>query len=192
MDETRQNETRPELNPCPFCGRRASYKNGQVWCNPDPYPFKIKDGKIIGGVWVACDFCPCELGKFEPDTYENIDGAYSTFEEAAGAWNRCLNPIQNLNELIERYHEVANALNAYRRTHGFEPGARVICRYKDEPEKKGVVAPYGDAWSRNLSHYSVPVRLEGGRLQPWSIENLGIVSAADSVQDAPKSSDASR
>lgn len=80
-----------------------------------------------------------------------------------------------IKELEENYCKAANALTDYRSKHGFEPGTKVMARYREEPEKKGIIAPYGDAWSM-VKHISVPVLLDSGVLQPWSMSNLTVIA----------------
>lgn len=82
----------PHLDPCPFCGGRASI------CYPyAPYTQEmveymascksiVKLGSLLGGCWVNCD-CGAELGRGGWDSQENDNGNYETFEDAAAAWN---------------------------------------------------------------------------------------------------------
>lgn len=78
--------------------------------------------------------------------------------------------MNNIEELEENYCVAANALTRYRRENGFEPGARVIARYREEPEKRGVIAEYGEVW--NGHGLNVPVLLDTGILQPWPLSQL--------------------
>lgn len=90
-----------------------------------------------------------------------------------GQMERNMDSTTPLQELEETYYAAANALTRYKREHGFKPGARVVARFRDEPEKRGVIAPYGDAWS-TVMHMSVPVLLDNGRLQPWNMSDLTV------------------
>lgn len=94
----------------------------------------------------------------------------------------CGKPIRLLNnavrgeldELEETYCIAANALNKYRDARGFNPGVRVEARYRDEPVVFGVIAPYGDDWSR-VDEMHVPVIKDNGRWQPWKMSDLTVV-----------------
>ena len=76
-----------------------------------------------------------------------------------------------LKRLERNYYKAANALVAYRREHGFEPGTKVIAQFRNEPPISGIIAPYGEAWG-SVYHMMVPVLLETGRLQPWMMSDL--------------------
>lgn len=80
-----------------------------------------------------------------------------------------------LDKLIDQYCKVANRLSEYKRSHGFEPGARVECRFGNQPMKTGEIAPFGEMWS-TIDHMSVPVILDDSdRMQPWMISHLKVI-----------------
>lgn len=79
-----------------------------------------------------------------------------------------------LEGLTERYCEAAVALTEYRRSHGFNPGVRVVAKYRDDPDKNGTIAPFGPAWHGTHGMF-VPVLLDSGVLQPWDMRHLTII-----------------
>lgn len=78
--------------------------------------------------------------------------------------------MKTFSELEEAYAIAYNALNDYRHASGFVPGVRVVCKFRDDPEKGGVIAPHGSLWT--TSPLNVPVVLDEGRVQPWSMGDL--------------------
>lgn len=85
---------------------------------------------------------------------------------------------KDLKALISTYCKASNALTDYRRANGFEPGAKVLCRFMKNPPVNGEIAPYGDAWNRCMSAFNVVVLREDGVFQPWSMDDLTIISPA--------------
>ena len=82
--------------------------------------------------------------------------------------------MNKIEELEEAYCVAANALTRYRHENGFEPGARVVTRYREEPEKNGVIAEYGEVWNGSGLH--IPVKLDTGILQPWPLSQLRLAA----------------
>jgi hypothetical protein len=80
---------------------------------------------------------------------------------------------KSLDCLASRYYKAANELREYRRSAGLNPGVRVMCLFADT-QKTGTIAPYGEDWSR-VDSMSVPVLLDSGGMQPWSMEHLTIL-----------------
>lgn len=76
----------PTLNPCPFCGGSAEYRN-EFGYHENPKDFTVENGTIIWGVYLQCNSCECQLGNDGMNSQECCVGEYSTFEEAAMAWN---------------------------------------------------------------------------------------------------------
>lgn len=75
------NETLPHLDRCPFCDNKAGFEY--------PYPsYYARENKFLGGVWVSCMECFCEVGRAGWDTQEEDCGHFDSFQEAADAWNR--------------------------------------------------------------------------------------------------------
>ena len=75
-------------------------------------------------------------------------------------------------EILEgKFCEASNALRDEQRRLGFWPGAKVIAQYGDNEPKNGVIAEYGGAWT-TVDALSVPVIMEEGFIQPWTVSNL--------------------
>lgn len=90
MDETLHTQDQVTLRTCPFCDGKAEFDY--------PYPKHYeRDGTFLGGVWIKCKECPCELGRGGWDSQENDMGVYSSFESAAEDWNRRAHKV-NKNE----------------------------------------------------------------------------------------------
>ena len=100
----------------------------------------------------------------QPQDTNGAAGAQSNFTAGLG-----------IDDLVAGYREAVNALNAYRKKHGLEPGVKVVLRYRDGPEKKGTIAPYGDAWT-GRSHIDVPVWMDDGFLQPWAMSDITVLT----------------
>lgn len=73
------------------------------------------------------------------------------------------------------YFKACNRLNRYRQKTGLNPGVRVLCKFRDDPPKKGVIAPYGRDWY-DVTTECVPILLDNGRRQPWALGDLTILS----------------
>lgn len=84
------------------------------------------------------------------------------------------NPTTEFERLELDYCKAANALTEYRIKNGFEPGVRVRCQYRDDPPKMGIISKYGDGWD-SCGDSAVPVRLDSGYRQPWSMDSLTII-----------------
>jgi len=69
------------LNNCPFCGHSAKYVLAY------PYTFFTEKG-ILGGLWISCNQCFCELGRGGWDSQEIDNGCFDSIEEAQAAWNK--------------------------------------------------------------------------------------------------------
>lgn len=78
--------------------------------------------------------------------------------------------MTTIEQLEEDYCRSSNVLRDKWRELGFQPGARVIAKYRDEPAQSGVIAPFGIAW--NGAGLCLPVRLDSGRTRLWSASHL--------------------
>lgn len=84
----------PSLKPCPFCGheanlsfsyeplREASFDITRLGRRID-HPV----GHLLGGCWVHCS-CGAALGQDGDDYMGETTGAFSSFQDAADAWNK--------------------------------------------------------------------------------------------------------
>ncbi len=78
-----------------------------------------------------------------------------------------------LEQLKENYCIAAHALTEYRNSHGFIPSVKVIVHYRDEIEKSGIIADYGDAWICSCP-MNVPILFDDGKLQLCDMSNMTI------------------
>lgn len=83
-----------------------------------------------------------------------------------------------LEKLDAAYIEAANAITNYREDAGFLPGAKV----ETDTKKRGTIAEYGNAWI-SVDHRSVPVILDTGKRQPWSIKSLKLIDEKNEGMD---------
>jgi hypothetical protein len=94
--------------------------------------------------------------------------------------------IEEIEKLETAYCKASNALNEYREREGFIPGATVRCQTrmpgKAQEVKFGVIPPYGIHWSgRDGLH--IPVLLDSGALQPWSMSDMMITGKAPETRE---------
>lgn len=75
------------------------------------------------------------------------------------------------------YCKASNALWGYRMRRGFVPGVRVRAQYRQDTPMFGFIAPYGSRWS-TVDSMCVPVLLDNGRCQPWSMSMLTIIATS--------------
>lgn len=85
-------------------------------------------------------------------------------------------PESEIEALENAYCKAANTLSDYGDKMGFKPGARVRAqsRFRDKAIF-GTIPPYGERWS-SIDSMSVPVLLDAGYYQPWSMSNLTIIA----------------
>jgi hypothetical protein len=77
-------------------------------------------------------------------------------------------------ELEDEFFDLAAKLRCYRRENGFNPGAKVIAKYRDEQSKHGVIPQFGSAWI-GVEMIFVPVEFSDGVIQPWKMSDLTLV-----------------
>lgn len=81
--------------------------------------------------------------------------------------------MKSIAQLEDDYFRACNELTIFRHISGFEPGIKVIEKYKEGKEQFGIIAQYGEGWN-TCRRNEVPVILENGIRQPWSMSNLTI------------------